>query len=421
MYYDPQLPTASALLRPLNIGVDTLVQPDTHPQHQGRSHRAGTFQIPAPGGGSILLKDPAGTSMSFNLGVDPSSGTPILSGQAINAQGDVRDVHPCSCNDPVSPYHKLPLLGSHEPTHGRTYARDQSHWHPSPKSPIGVHRRPAPILTQTWTPLIVVQTQLPQSPSDTEFQQNPETPTPETHVEALGSPFTPTPAALQGQLLSPGTGDTSHSSPARPEDTLAPQTAPISPEPQREARSPLPDVPPRLDTMTQQSTFDIDFDTPLVQSPSSVGGSFSEISAPSSVGPLPSIPSSPSHSTSEYSTRTVVPPRRPMLDVQQDGAITEPTVNRPSSRGDTTSQGGGVHSVSVGAAETSAHDTTAATIGAMDDASPPRRYSSSISDLYTDRYVADPPTMPTARTTPDGPELRYDLRTELPPVFMNVS
>ncbi|KAI0253699.1 hypothetical protein BJV78DRAFT_1191352 [Lactifluus subvellereus] len=423
MYYDQQVPSASALLRPLNIDVDTLAQPDSHPRHQGCDQGVGTFQVPVPGGGSIWLNDPAGTSMSLNLGIDPSSGTPILSGRAISAQGDVLDVHPCSCSDPVSPYHKLPRLGSPEPTRGRQYARDHSHLYPSPRSLVGVHRRPAPI--QTWTPLIVVQPQLPQSPSGIELQQNAGTPAPETHAEALRSPFTPTPVSLQRQSLSPSTQDSFHSPSTCPEDTLAPQAAPIPPESRGGARSPLSHVPPRLDTIPEQSTFDIDFDTPLVQSPSSIGGPSSEISAPSTLGPLPSLPGSPSNSASEYSTRTVMPPRRPVLDVQQDRAITEPTVNRPSSGGgngstttDAALPGHADGPVNVGAAGTPAHGATAATIDAVEPANPPQRYASWISDLYTDRDVADSPTMPTARITADGPELRYDLTTGLQPVFM---
>ncbi|KAH9976367.1 hypothetical protein BGW80DRAFT_915756 [Lactifluus volemus] len=161
MFEDPLDTNTPTLLRPLDIDINTPTQPEVHSRHQGRDEGVGTFQDPIPGGGSILVKGPAGTSISLNLGIDPSSGTPTLSGRAINSQGEVLDVHPCSCSDPVSPYHRLPLLGSLELTHGEAHARDNNHFHASPKSQSGVHRRPAPIFTQSWTPLIVVHIQLP--------------------------------------------------------------------------------------------------------------------------------------------------------------------------------------------------------------------------------------------------------------------
>ncbi|KAH9976371.1 hypothetical protein BGW80DRAFT_1293331 [Lactifluus volemus] len=199
MFEDPLDPNTPTLLRPLDIDINTPTQPDVHSRHQGRDEGVGTFQDPIPGGGSTLVNDPAGTSISLNLGIDPSSGTPILSGRAINSQGEVLDVHPCSCSDPVSPYHRLPLLGSLELTHGEAHARDNNHLHASPKSQSGVHRRPAPIFTQSWTPLIVVHTQLPQSPSGAEFYHIVETQGPETRDEPLLSPFTPTPGSVQYQ------------------------------------------------------------------------------------------------------------------------------------------------------------------------------------------------------------------------------
>jgi hypothetical protein len=384
MYDDQLIPSTSTLLRPLNIDIATPAPPDAHPHHD---EAVGTFQVPIPGGGSILVKDPAGSSMSLNLGIDPSSGTPILSGRAITAQGDFLDVHPCSCSNPVSPQHRLPPLGSPELTRSEALARDHSHLSRPPNSPIGVHRRPAPILTRTWTPLVVVQTQLPHSPSGTEFQQNSETPAPETHVDSLQSPFTPTPASVQRRSQSPSTRDTYHTC---SEDTSAPPAVPTSLESQREARSPLPNVPPRLDTIPEQSPFDIDLESPLVQSPSPVC-SPSEISAPSALG---SLLSSPSYSA-EFSTSTVMPRPCPVVDVQPNQAVAGLPVNRPPSRNDPASHGGGIGPTTANVAL----PATGVGIETMVPANPLRRYASSISDLYTNRDADDqlPPVLMTVR------------------------
>lgn len=439
MYHDQQDAGASALLRPLNIDVATLGQPDarflmsprshtngedTHPHRDG-DQGVGTFQASVPGGASILMKDSAGTSMSLNLGIDPTSGTPILSGRTIDAHGGVLDVHPCSCNDPISPRHKLP--GTPEHFRGGAHLRDHSHLYPSPKSPFGAHRR---LAMPTPTPLIVVQTLMTPSPSYPEpLGSESEAQVPETSVDALGSPFTPTPASMRRRSQSPSSDshDTFHTPPMGPENTSNPYNTVLPTEPS------LLDPPSssrkaalKLSTISEQSLFGPDSGTPLVQSPTS-DGACSDISRPSALGPLPSLPNSPSYTASERSIRTVIPLSRPVHDVQLD---LEEQLNTWSNANDTLlhgtafSQGSRVStaagSAPLGPSEDLIHPVNVDVMGhdgltSIADAHTTDRRGSvvnSVSDLYTDRVVADPlPSMPVAIGV-DGQELRYNLATQ---------
>ncbi|KAI9441811.1 hypothetical protein H4582DRAFT_1413981 [Lactarius indigo] len=426
MYHDQQDAGTSTLLRPLSIDVASLGQPDTSPRsfengedahrHRDEDQDVGTFQVPVPGGASILMKDSAGTSMTLNLGIDPSSGTPILSGRAIDAHGCVLDVHPCSCNDPVSLRHNFP--GTPENPRGGAYLREHSHLYPSPKSPFGVHRRPV----TTLTPLVVVQTLMTSSPSPSHPEpqgSESEAPVPETSVEALKSPFTPTPASMRQRSQSPGsdTHDTFHTPPLGPEDATNPSNT-IPPPPS----SPNPPSFPskvRLNIIPEQILFGSELGTPLVQSPTSEGGC-SDISGPSALGPLPSLPSSPAYTGSERSTQTVVPHSHPAPDVQPDFQEQPNAESSPLLHGGAFSQGSMVYTAAdpdpLGLSEGLIHPANVVTLGhdglTMADVHAASRQGSvvdSASDLYTDRVIAAPvPSMPVAIGL-DGQELRYNL------------
>ena len=420
MFHDQQDAGASPLLWPLNIDVATLGQPDARSLASPRSHPNGedphrhqdgqgvdTFQVSVPGGASILMKDSAGTSMSLNLGIDPSSGTPILSGRAIDAHGGVLDVHPCSCNDPISPRHKLP--GTPEHARGGMHLRDHAHLYPSSKSPFGAHRR----LVHTPTPLIVVQTlqtPLMDSPSYPEPQGiESQAHVPETSVDVLKSPFTPTPASMQRRSSSPSSEphEAFHTPPMEPEDTsnshnaiVAPESSPSPPMPSREVRLALNIIP-------EQSIFEPGLDTPLFQSPTAE----SVQSGPSTLGPLPSIPSSPSHTTSEFSTRTVIPHSRPVHGVQlhlEEQLNTESTANGPP-LDDLAFHGPLGFSIHPANVDILGRDG----LTSLPDAhatNPQECVIDSDSGLYTDRAIVDSlPSMPVARMGPDGEELQYNL------------
>lgn len=429
MYDDQKDAGASALLRPLSIDVATLGQPDVRSFMSPRSHAigedahrhqdddqgVGTFQLSVPGGASILMKDSAGTSMSLNLGIDPSSGTPILSGRAIDAHGGVLDVHPCSCNNPISSRHKLP--GSPENCRGEAHLRDHSHLYPSPKSPFGAHRRPVPIATPT--PLIVVQTLLTPSPPHLEPQGSElEVPVPETSIDALRSPFTPTPASMRrsSQGSDSDSDDAFCTPPMGPEDASNPYPTILPLESSLDPPSPSRNVALKLNIIPEQSLFDPDVDTPLVQSPKSDGG-YSDISGPSALDPLPSLPSSPTYTASERSVRTVIPHSHPVHGVQlylEEQLGAESIANGPPLHGNAFSQGSRVSAAADSAllGPSGGHDG----LTSMADAPATNRRGSvadSISDLYTDRVIASPLlSMPVARVEPDGQELRYNLATE---------
>ncbi len=432
---------ATTLLRPLNIDVTALGQSDSRSLMSPRSHTngedalrhqvddqgLGTFQV--PGCASIVMKDSAGTSMSLNLGIDPTTRTPILSGRAIDAHGSVLDVHPCSCNDPISSRHKLP--GSPELFRGGAH----NHLYSSPKPPFGAHRRPIP----SPMPLIVLQTQLTHSPSHPEPQGSEyEAPVPDTTVDVL-SPFTPTPASVQQRSQSTGSdpNERFYTPPMGPEDTSSPHQTTVLPEPSADPPPSSRKVALNLRTIPEQSLFSSDVGTPIVRSPSSVSVR-SEMSGPSALGPIPSLPSSPSYTASERSTRTVIPLSHPVpsvcLNLEQLNA--ERIVNDPL-HGNASSQGNGVLAVAdpallgyAGGSSRAANVNTLAhnEITSVDDLYANNHHGSVDnlgSGLYTDRIVASPsPSMPVPRIGPDGQELRYNLETpsfsDLTQVYIHV-
>ncbi|KAH9959100.1 hypothetical protein BC827DRAFT_527653 [Russula dissimulans] len=402
MYHDHQVLSISSLPRPLSINSITVAQPDSRSPRQGLDQDTNTFHVPVPGGASILLKDAAGTSMSLNLDIDPSSGTPILSGRAMNARGDVLDVHLCSCNDPIASRHKPSLPRSPELfRHSEAYAQGSSQVHPTParKPPSRLPSRPTPINTQVRTPLVLVQTRLCQSPSVDveEVQQRAEAPAPRTYAEPPESPFTPTPTSVQRHSQTPSASSRSFHTPQSSLDATSPALVvpnSLGLEQPHAVPSSSPNMPPRLDTLPAQSPFTPDLDLPLVLSPSSIS-SLSDIT--SILGPLRPLPSSFSHSASEHSTHTVIPGPHPLVDVQRDAIVTESAVNRPSSRGAVSQRGNGpvpnlprdiIHS-------------------ANDDAGSETRTTS---DLFTNRAMG--PSTPIPSTEPDGQESQNDSATQ---------
>jgi len=397
MHHDHQTLPSPALFKPLNLNMTTAPQTDARSPCQRCDQCAGTFPVPVPGGASILMKDSAGTSMALNVDIDPCSGTPILSGRAINAQGDVLDVHPCGCDYPLTSRHNLPLPRSPGFCRSGAHALDPSHLYPSPQSPPRANRRPSPIFTRTRTPLVLVQTLLPEPPSAPESQLKPETPTPVPCADPLGSPFTPTPASMQrhsqassGNTSFHTTQTCSGESPTDPA-VLDPLKTP------REAKPP-PSAPPRLDTLPPLSSFDPDFDAPVVQSPSSMS-QVSEISGPSTLGPLPS---SPSYTASENSTRTAVPHTRPAVDGLMVEGLTFP--GRPEATMSPANDG------AEGSRTQDAWMLSDVVVDSLDHR--PATYNTdATSDLYTD-YIIAGPSMPAARSSSDRRELGFDLTTK---------
>jgi hypothetical protein len=425
MYYDHQDAGASPLLHPLNIDV-ALGQTDAPSHTSLRSHANGndphphldgdqgvdTFQVPVPGGASILMRDSAGTSMSLNLGIDPSSGTPILCGRAIDAHGGVLDVHPCSCNDPISPRHKLP--GTPDHSRGGIHLRDHTHLYSASKSPFGAHRRGLP----TPTPLIVVQslqslqTPLVYSPSHPEPQSvEAEVPVSDTSVGVLKSPFTPTPASMQRRPSSPDSDryEAFHTPPLGPEGPSNPSKTVPAPEPSSNSPLPTRAVALTLNTIPEQSVFGSDFDTPLVQSPTAD----SVCSGPSALGSIPSIPSSPSHPASERSTQTVMPHSRHVHSVQlhvQEQPSTESPANELLLH-DLALPGPSVASVHPASVDTRGHDGLT-NIADTHATNPQATVIDLDSDLHTDQGADPLPSMPVARIGSDGEELRYSLEVQ---------
>ena len=395
MHHDHQTLASPALFRPLNLNMDTVPQTDTRSPRQRCDQCAGTFPVPVPGGASILMKDSAGTSMALNVDIDPCSGTPVLSGRAISAQGDVLDVHPCGCNYPLTSRHNLPLPRSPLCRSG-AHALDPSHLYPSPRSPPSANRRPSPIFTRTRTPLVLVQTRLPESPSAPESQPKSETPTPVPCADPLGSPFTPTPASMQRHSQASSGNTSFHTTQTCSRETW---TDPAVPDPlatPREAKSP-PSAPPRLGTLPPLSAFDPDFDDPLVQSPSSIS-QVSETSGPSTIGPLPS---SPSYTASESSTHTVVPQTR----LAEDGLIVQESTLPSLHEANMSSANDGIEGPRI-------QDVCVTPDAVVDslDHEPVAHNTDATSDLYTDHIIAGP-SIPAAIISSDCRELGLDLTT----------
>jgi hypothetical protein len=367
-------------LMPLSIDFTT-AQFDSHFAPPSGDTASRTPQMAVPGGASVLMKDSAGTSMALNLDIHPVYGTPILSGQAITAKGDVLEVHPCSCNDPVASRHNLPMTAGPEPSQGGSLF--QEHHYPSPSSLSHVRQTPGRIRNRT--PLVLVQTQLPSSSHTTELLQELEIPTatpgPLTNVN-LKSPITPTPATVRQNSQTSSTGATYHTTQECLEEPSATRTAPNSrPLSQHDDG----DVPPRLNSIPTVSTFDPDLEMPTISSPSSIA-----FSQPSPIGPLPSLPGSTVLSSSPLVT-----------GAEQHRTPTVLNFNQPSSRGAASQEGR-----EPSAAEVTAPDQPVATndgntqtldrASDRDSIKPSENGTGSTSDLYTDRVAITIP-MPTTR------------------------
>lgn len=388
MHHDRRIQTP---LRPLSIDFTTNpLSGDTG---------SGTPQTAIPGGATILMNDSAGTSMALNLDIHPVYGTPLLSGQAITAGGDVLEVHPCSCSDPVASRHNLPMTATPEPFRGGSLFPDRNDPYPSPSSQSRIRQMPG--LTRIRTPLVLVQTQLPSSPHATELLQELEIPTATPGPSAnLKSPITPTPASVRRTSQTSSTGATYHTTPEYLEESESKSTRTASNSRPLSQR----DVPPRLNSIPTVSTFDPDLEMPTISSPSSVTVSLSGISEPSAIGPLPSLPSSSSDSA------------------------TESTVNRPSSRGAVPQDDRGpsasevipldqpvdVHCASNGTTEKVGVATNRVLNSDSVKPSENKTSSTSTSDLYTDRVAIKIP-MPTTRIEPGSNGLQYDLTAEPEP------
>jgi hypothetical protein len=155
----------------------------------------------------------------------------------------------------------------------------------------------------------------------------------------------------------------------------------------------------------------------------------SEISEPSAIGPLPSLPSSSSDSAPECSPCTVLSFSRPVTGAgaQQHRTPTESNFNRPSSRGAASQDGRGpsaaevtppnqpvdVHCTNGGTTETP--DVGVAADRALDrDSVEPSENgtsSTSTSDLYADPVAIRIPI----RIEPGSEGLQYDLTAEPEP------
>jgi hypothetical protein len=417
MHHDRRIQTP---LRPLSIDFTTTTQFDPRFTPPSGDTISGTPQMALPGGASVLMKDSAGTSMALNLDIHPVYGTPLLSGQAITAGGDVLEVHPCSCNDPIASRHNLPMTATPESSRGGSLFPEHNDPYPSPSSQSHIRQMPGP--ARIRTPLVLVQTQLPSSPHATELLKELEIPTVTPGPSAnFKSPITPTPASVQRTSQTSSTGATYHTTPEYLEESSSTRTASNSTPSQR-------DVPPRINSIPTISTFDPDLEMPSISSPSSVTVSLSGISEPSAIGPLPSLPSSSSDSAPERSPCTVMSFSHLVTGAQQHRTPTESNVNRSSSRGAASQDGRGpsatevtplnqpvdVHCTNDGTTETP--DMGVVTDRALDrDSVKPsenKTGSTSTSDLYADRVAIRIP-MPTTRIEPGGEGLQYDLEYDL--------
>ena len=423
MHHDRRIQTP---LRPLSIDFTTTAQFDPHFTPLSGDTGSGASQMVLPGGAAVLMKDSAGTSMALNLDIHPVYGTPLLSGQAITAKGDVLEVHPCSCNDPIASRHNLPMTATPETYRGGSLFPEHNDTYPSPSSQSRIPQIPGP--TRIRTPLVLVQTQLPPSPHAPELLQELDIPTATPGPSAnLKSPITPTPASVRRTSQTSSTGATYHTTQEYLEESSSIRTGSNSRLPSQ------PDVPPRLNSIPTVSTFDPDLEMPTISSPSSVTVSLSAMSEPSAIGPLPSLPSSSSDSAPECSPCTVLSFSHLMTGAQQHRTPTELNVNRPSSR-DAASQDGrgpsvaevtppdrpaGIHCANDGTTETP--DVGVATDRALDrDSVKPsenKTGSTSTSDLYADHVATVP--MPTTRIEPGSEglqhDLQYDFTTEAEP------
>jgi hypothetical protein len=418
MHHDRRIQTP---LRPLSIDFTTTAQFDPRFTPPSGDTGSGTSQRALPGGAAVLMKDSAGTSMALNLDIHPVYGTPVLSGQAITAKGDVLEVHPCSCNNPIASRHNLPMTATPELSRGGSLFPEHNDPYPTPGSQSRIRQMPGP--TRMRTPLVLVQTQLPSSPHATELLQELEIPTATPGPSAnIKSPITPTPASVRRTSQTSSTGATYHTTQEYLEECSSTRTASNSRPPSQR------DVPPRLKSIPTVSTFDPDLEMPTISSPSSVTLSLSGISEPSAIGPLPSLPSFSSDSAPERSPCTVLSFSHLVTGAQQHRTPTKSNVNRPSSRGAASQdrrrpsavevtppdQPVDVHCANDGTTEITG--VGVATDRALDrnsvKPSENKTDSTSTSDLYTDRVAIRMP-MPTTRTEPGGEGLQYDLEYDL--------
>ena len=416
------------LLRPLSIDFTSTPQFDTRSASLSGDPGSAISQVGRPSGTSVRMRDSAGTSMALNIDIHPIHRTPLISGQAITAQGDVLEVHPCGCNNPIASRHNLPTTGSPEPPRGKALFPDPNDPYPSPNSRI--YQMPGS--ARIRTPMVLVKTHLPTPPHATELLQELEIPTatPGTNanLDSLGSPLTPTPQSVRRTQSS----STSLTYQTTPEEPPALRTAPNS-----NPSSSQSDVAPKLGRMPTQSTFafDPDLEIPTVLSPSSMS-LFSGISEPSAIGPPLSLPSPSSDAAPEHCPCAVLPFSRPVTDVQNQ----TPTVSdfiRPSSRSAASQAGGGpiVAEVTPPEPEDAVHPANNETTGTHDalvtagvstdqpsrrDPVNPQTEAGSTSYLYTDRVAVRLP-MPTAMIGPDGEELRHDLMARSEPRPSNMT
>ena len=403
-------------LRPLSIDFTVTPQFDARSSLLSAGSGSGIPRVAAPGGASVWLKDSAGTSMALNLDIHPVYRTPLLSGQAITAQGDVLDVHPCSCNDPIAPRHNFPMTPSPEPSRDKLLFPNSHDSYPTPNS------RVLQVPGSTRTP-----PQFVSPPHATELLQELEIPPPAPGTNAyLGSPITPTPFSVRCNTHSTSTDLTYRTTQEDMGEPSAPPTPPndYTPPPVEPSSSQC-DLPPRLGRMPTQSTFNPELEIPTVLSPASVGP-FSGISEPSAIGPLPSLLSSSSGSSPECSPCTVLAFSRQAIDLQQNQTPTASNFNRTSSRGSASQDGRGPSVTEETPLEqpegtihsnddtTGARDVPITTGVTTDPVDPPENETDSTSDLYTDRIAVSIP-MPLAMIGPEGEGLRFESRAQSEP------
>lgn len=392
MHHDHQTLASPALFRPLNTNMATAPQTDAPSPCQRCEQCAGIFPVPVPGGASIFMKDSAGTSMALNIDIDPCSGTPVLSGRAINARGEVLDVHPCGCDNPLTPRHNLPLPRSPGLCRSGANALDT-------QSPQSANRRPPPISTHARTPLVLVQTLLPESSSAPEphLESGPETPTLVPCVDPLGSPITPTPASIQRHSQASSDNTSFHTTKTCSGEASVDPAALDPLETPREAKPP-PNAPPTLDPIPPLSTITRYFEGPLVESPLCMSQA-SDISGPSAIGPLPS---SPSYTVSEISIHTLVHDTLPA----DDGLVVEELTlpGRPEAVMSPVNDG------AEGSRTQVVHVTSDVVVDSLDQG-PAARNTDATSDIYAYHIIAGPPT-PAARISSRYRELGFDLTTK---------
>ena len=409
-----------APLRPLSIDFTKTPRFNTRFTPPSDDIGSGTSQTAIPGGAAVLMKDSAGTSMALNLDIHPIYGTPILSGQAITAKGDVLEVHSCSCDDPIASRHNLPMTAASEPCRGGSLSPEPNDPYPSPSSLSRIRQMPGP--ARNRSPLVLVPTQLPFSPPTAQELEIPTaTPGPSAHPKSI----VPTPASVRRTSQTSSTRATYHTTQECLEESSSTRTTKSLPPSQN-------DVPPRLKSIPTVSILGPHLEIPIISSPLSMSVGLSGISEPSVIGPLPSLPNSSSDSAPECSPCTVMPFSRLVTGAgaQQHRTPTESNFNRPSSRGAASQDGRGPSAAEVtppgqpvGIHCTKNDTTETPDVGvatnralARDSFKPSENETSSTStsDLYADRVAIRIP-ISTTRVEPRGEGLQYDLTAKPEP------